>query len=86
VGARRNRRHCPTLTFPTPDFGAAALVAVVLLEPLAISWIRHRYVDTPPLTAAVQVGSGGALVPDRAADRVVVGAMATASVGLRSRV
>jgi erythrin-vacuolar iron transport family protein len=36
-------------------------VAVVLIE-LAISWIRHRYMETPPLTAAIQVGLGGALV------------------------
>jgi hypothetical protein len=34
----------------------------VLIELAAISWIRHRYMDTPPLTAAVQVGFGGALV------------------------
>jgi hypothetical protein len=37
-------------------------MAVVLKELLAIVWIRHRYMDSPPLTAAVQVGLGGALV------------------------
>jgi rubrerythrin len=53
-----------TLPFLIPDFHAAlvAAVAVVLVELLAISWIRHRYMDTPPLTAAVQVGLGGVLV------------------------
>jgi len=38
------------------------VVAVVLIELAAISWIRHRYMDTPPVTAAVQVGVGGVLV------------------------
>ena len=53
-----------TLPFLIPEFHAALIVAVavVLIELLAISWIRHRYMDTPPLTAAVQVGLGGALV------------------------
>jgi len=53
-----------TLPFLIPEFRAALVVAfaVVLLELLVISWIRHRYMDTPPLTAAVQVGLGGALV------------------------
>jgi len=27
-----------------------------------ISWIRHRYMETPALSAAMQVGLGGALV------------------------
>jgi rubrerythrin len=53
-----------TLPFLIPQFQAALVVAigVVLVELLAISWIRHRYMDTPPLTAAVQVGLGGVLV------------------------
>jgi len=53
-----------TVPFLIPDFHAALVVAmaVVLIELAAISWIRHRYMDTPPLTAAVQVGLGGALV------------------------
>ncbi|HEX7136395.1 MAG TPA: ferritin family protein [Vicinamibacterales bacterium] len=53
-----------TLPFLISDFRAALFVAVavVLLELLAIAWIRHRYMDTPPLTAAIQVGLGGALV------------------------
>jgi rubrerythrin len=37
-------------------------VAVVIAELFAISWIRHRYMDTPWLSATVQVMIGGALV------------------------
>jgi rubrerythrin len=53
-----------TLPFLIPQFHAALVVAVsvVVVELLVISWIRHRYMDTPPLTAAVQVGLGGVLV------------------------
>ncbi len=53
-----------TLPFLIQDFHVAliAATAVVLVELATISWIRHRYMDTPPLTAAVQVGFGGALV------------------------
>ena len=53
-----------TVPFLIPDFHAALVVAtaVVLVELAAISWIRHRYMDTPPLTAALQVGLGGVLV------------------------
>ncbi len=53
-----------TLPFLLPGFQSALIVAVavVVVELLAISWIRHRYMDTPPLTAAIQVGLGGALV------------------------
>ena len=53
-----------TLPFLVPEFHVAmtAAVIVVLLELAAISWIRHHYMDTPPLSAALQVGLGGALV------------------------
>jgi len=53
-----------TLPFLIPEFHIAmtAAVVVVLLELAAISWIRHHYMDTPPLSAAVQVGLGGLLV------------------------
>lgn len=37
-------------------------VAVVAAEPAAISYVRHRYMDTPFLAAAVQVVVGGVLV------------------------
>jgi rubrerythrin len=53
-----------TLPFLIPQFHVAmtAAVIVVLLELAAISWIRHHYMDTPPLSAALQVGLGGLLV------------------------
>jgi erythrin-vacuolar iron transport family protein len=39
-----------------------AAVVVVAVELSAITWIRHRYMDTPAPAAALQVGLGGALV------------------------
>ncbi len=53
-----------TLPFLVPDFKIAmgAAIVVVLVELGIISWVRHRYMDTPPLSAALQVGLGGALV------------------------
>ncbi|HUJ41895.1 MAG TPA: ferritin family protein [Candidatus Acidoferrales bacterium] len=53
-----------TLPYLIHDFRVATAVAVivVIIELGIISWVRHRYMDTPPLTAAVQVGVGGALV------------------------
>ena len=37
-------------------------VIVVLVELGVITWIRHRYMETPVWAAALQVGLGGALV------------------------
>src|SRR5579884_1405153 len=53
-----------TLPFLLPQFRAAmtAAIAVVVVELGVITWIRNRYMETPPLSAAVQVGVGGALV------------------------
>ena len=53
-----------TLPFLIQDFRAAlwAAGAVVLAELGAITWIRQRYMDTPWVTAALQVGLGGVLV------------------------
>ena len=53
-----------TLPFLIGSFSAAmtAAIAVVVAELAVISYIRHRYMDTPPLSAALQVGLGGALV------------------------
>ena len=53
-----------TLPFIIQDFRAAmvAAIAVVLIELAVISWVRHRYMETPPLSAALQVGLGGVLV------------------------
>jgi rubrerythrin len=53
-----------TLPFLIHDFRVAmtAAVAVVAVELAAISFIRHRYMDTPFLSAAFQVVVGGVLV------------------------
>src|ERR1017187_5074166 len=53
-----------TLPFLIPGFQFALGVAmvVVLLELGIISWVRHRFMDTPVFSAAMQVGLGGALV------------------------
>ncbi|HTS90118.1 MAG TPA: ferritin family protein [Gemmatimonadales bacterium] len=53
-----------TLPFLISSFRVAivAAVAVVIVELATISWVRHRYMDTPVFSAAVQVGLGGALV------------------------
>ena len=52
-----------TLPFLLHDFrfAMAAAIAVVAIELAAISWIRHRYMETPVWSAAMQVGLGGAL-------------------------
>jgi len=61
-----------TLPYLIPDFWTATIVAiaVVLVELAVISWIRHRYMDTPFLSAAFQVMVGGALV---FADGILIG-------------
>jgi hypothetical protein len=53
-----------TLPFLIPSFHVALIVAVivVLAELAVITWIRHRYMDTPTVSAAMQVALGGALV------------------------
>lgn len=53
-----------TLPYLIPDFRLATGVAVVIVaaELAAISYIRHRYMDTPLLQAAFQVVVGGVLV------------------------
>src|SRR5260370_11968552 len=53
-----------TLTLLTSDFSTAmtAAVLVVVIELGIISWVRHRYMETPALSAALQVGLGGVLV------------------------
>ena len=53
-----------TLPFLVENFHIAMLVAVVVvaLELAVISWIRHKYMDTPLLAAAFQVIVGGVLV------------------------
>jgi rubrerythrin len=53
-----------TLPFMIRDFRLAlwAAGAVVVGELAVITWIRRRYMDTPWISAALQVGLGGALV------------------------
>jgi VIT1/CCC1 family predicted Fe2+/Mn2+ transporter len=53
-----------TLPFLLQNFltATALAVGVVIVELGIITWIRWRYMDTPPLSAAMQVGFGGALV------------------------
>jgi rubrerythrin len=53
-----------TLPFLIPSFRTAltAAIAVVVVELGIITWIRNRYMETPPLSAALQVGLGGVLV------------------------
>jgi len=53
-----------TLPFLIKDFRLALWAAglVVLAELSVITWIRRRYMDTPWVTAALQVGLGGVLV------------------------
>src|SRR5581483_2627889 len=53
-----------TLPYLIPEFWSATIlaIAVVVVELAVISWIRHRYMDTPLLSAAFQVMVGGALV------------------------
>jgi erythrin-vacuolar iron transport family protein len=53
-----------TLPFLIRNFHIALAVAfaVVVVELAVISWVRHRYMETPTFSAALQVGLGGALV------------------------
>ncbi len=53
-----------TLPFLIQNFHLALSVAfaVVIVELATITWIRHRYMETPAFSAALQVGLGGALV------------------------
>ena len=53
-----------TLPFLIADFtvATAAAVFVVIAELAVITWVRHRYMETPTWSAALQVGLGGILV------------------------
>ena len=53
-----------TLPFLIPNFWTATVIAiaVVVVELITISYIRHRFMDTPFLAASFQVLVGGALV------------------------
>lgn len=53
-----------TLPFLISEFQLALgiAIAVVLIELGIITWVRHRFMDTPVFSAALQVGLGGLLV------------------------
>jgi VIT1/CCC1 family predicted Fe2+/Mn2+ transporter len=53
-----------TLPYLIPNIKTATAVAVcvVLAELSIISWVRHKYMDTPWTSAVLQVALGGALV------------------------
>jgi rubrerythrin len=53
-----------TLPFLIPNFQVAAVVAVlvVIAELGTITWVRHRYMESPWISATLQVGLGGAMV------------------------
>ncbi len=52
------------LPYLLPQFALATAIAaaIVLIELGVITWVRHRYMDTPTISAAVQVALGGAIV------------------------
>jgi rubrerythrin len=53
-----------TMPYLIPDVRLATYIAVgvVLVELSIISWVRHRFMDTPLVSALLQVMLGGALV------------------------
>ncbi|MGO9640398.1 MAG: iron exporter MbfA [Candidatus Acidiferrales bacterium] len=53
-----------TLPFLIPKFTLAMAVAIIIvvIELGTISWVKHKYMDAPALSAALQMAVGGALV------------------------
>jgi len=53
-----------TLPYLIPHFTTATIVAliVVVIELGIISWIRHRFMESPWVAAAIQVVIGGIIV------------------------
>jgi len=54
--------HTLPYLIPNVKTATAIAVCVVLVELSIISWIRHRFMDTPIVSALLQVMLGGALV------------------------
>src|SRR2546421_2147225 len=54
--------HTLPYLIPNVKTATSLAVGVVLVELGVISWIRHRFMDTPLVSAVLQVGLGGALV------------------------
>jgi len=52
------------LPYLIPHFWTATIIAIVVvfIELWAITWIQHRYMETPWLRASLQIALGGALV------------------------
>ena len=53
--------HTLPLLIPIPR-GNDDSFFVVLVELAIITWVRHRYMETPIISAAMQVALGGAMV------------------------
>jgi erythrin-vacuolar iron transport family protein len=53
-----------TLPYLIPNIKTATAIAVVvvLIELGVISWVRHKFMDTPLVSAVLQIVLGGALV------------------------
>jgi rubrerythrin len=54
--------HTLPYLIPSVKTATSIAVGVVLVELGVISWVRHRFMDTPLLSAVLQVALGGALV------------------------
>ncbi len=54
--------HTLPYLFPSFQIATGIAVGVVLVELAVISWIRHKYMDSPLASASLQVAVGGALV------------------------
>lgn len=54
--------HTMPYLIPNVKTATSIAVGVVLVELCVISWIRHRFMDTPLVSALLQVMLGGALV------------------------
>jgi rubrerythrin len=54
--------HTVPYLIPSFQVATAVAIAVVVLELAVISYIRYRYMDTPPVSATLQVMAGGILV------------------------
>lgn len=54
--------HTLPFLIPLWSTALAVAIAVVVVELGIISWVRWRFMDTPPVSATLQVALGGALV------------------------
>ena len=54
--------HTLPYLIPNINMATSVAVSVVLVELGVISWVQHRYMDTPLTSAVLQVVLGGALV------------------------